>query len=295
MADRVMHSLTWTGTLHATSSVAHGGETRATTTLLRRERILRDGVLLNVPIVSGNSWRGRLRRMAEEQLREVVKYEGQLTLAAAHTLRAGGSLAKSSTALTGARLQSVRELVPPLAVFGGAVGRTIEGSLQVGKLVPHLEETSHLTGVEGPSMFSAVQLETYTRIDEADRPGTASLVEATPTPLLPDGSPDQAAIDALPDSVPGAMAWRLETLPAGTSFSGWLRLEHVSPRNLAFFLDLLDRFSTAGHIGGRSSTGHGQVASDLRPTTTPPAGLPDWRAELHERRDDVLDAIALLG
>lgn len=290
-----MHSLTWTGTLHATSSIAHGGETRATTTLLRRERILRDGVLLNVPIVSGNSWRGRLRRMAEEQLREVIKYEGQLTLAAAHTLRAGGSLAKSSTALTGARLQAVRDLIPPLAIFGGAVGRTIEGSLQVGKLVPHLDETSHLTGVEGPSMFSTVQLETYTRIDEADRPGTAALIDAAPAPLLPDGSPDHAAIDKLPDSVPGAMAWRLETLPAGTAFSGWLRLEHASPRNLAFFLDLLDRFASSGHIGGRSGTGHGQITSDLHPTTALPAGLPDWKAELHDRRDEVLDAIALLG
>lgn len=290
-----MHSITWTGHLHATSSIAHGGETRGTTTLLRRERILRDGDLLSVPVVSGNSWRGRLRRMAEEQLRDVIRYEGALTLAAAHTLRAGGSLAKGSTALTGARLQRMRELVPPLAIFGGAVGRTIEGSLQVGKLVPHLDETSHLTGAPGPSMFSTVQLETYTRVDEGERPGTAALVETSQTPLLSDGSIDVPALDTLPDSTPGALAWRLETLPAGTTFSTWLRLEHATPLTLAFFVDLLERFATTGHIGGRAGTGHGRVTSDLHPTSQVPSDLPDWRQELHARREEVLSAIGLLG
>lgn len=294
-----MHSITWTGQLHALSSIAHGGETRGTVTLLRRERILRDGQPISVPIVSGNSWRGRLRRLAEEQLREAIGYEGELSLAAAHALRAGGSLAKGSTALTGARLRTVRQLVPPLAIFGGAVGRTIEGALQVGKLIPHIAETSHLTGDEqAPSVFSLVQLETYTRLDEGDRPGTSTLMHTQDLKLLDDGTVDLTLLDMRdeePSEVPGSFVWRIETLPAGTVFDTWLRLEHVDELTLAFFVDLLDRFAQHGHIGGRAASGHGRVRSDLRPDAELPQTLPDWRSELAGRRDEVLAAIALLG
>ena len=294
-----MHSITWTGQLHALSSIAHGGETRGTATLLRRERILRDGAPISVPIVSGNSWRGRLRRMAEEQLREAVGYEGQLTLAAAHTLRAGGSLAKGSTALTGARLRAVRQLVPPLAIFGGAVGRTIEGALQIGKLIPHVAETAHLTGDDqAPSMFSLVQLETYTRLDEGDRLGTSTLMHTQGMELLEDGSVDLTLFDTtdeIASDVPGSFVWRIETLPAGTALDAWLRLEHVDDLTLAFFVDLLARFSEHGHLGGRAASGHGRVRCDLRPAPSLPAELPDWRSELAGRRDEVLAAIAMLG
>lgn len=294
-----MHSITWTGQLHALSSIAHGGETRGTATLLRRERILRDGEAISVPIVSGNSWRGRLRRMAEEQLREAIGYEGQLTLAAAHTLRAGGSLAKGTTALTGARLRAVRQLVPPLAIFGGAVGRTIEGALQVGKLVPHVAETSHLTGNDqAPSMFSLLQLETYTRLDEGDRLGTSALMHTQGVQLLEDGSVDLSLFevsDEAASDVPGSFVWRIETLPAGTVFDTWLRLEHVDELTLSFFVDLLERFAERGHIGGRAASGHGRVRSDLHPDAALPADLPDWRSELASRREEVLAAIAMLG
>jgi len=144
-----MQTVTWTGTLTATSSIAHGGETRGTITLLRRELVsLPEGSLVHVPIVSGNTLRGRLRRVGEELLRDAVGYDGQLHPAAAHALRGGGSLAKTShEPLSGNRLQRLRELVPQIGVFGGAGGGTIiNGALDVGKVVPHLSETVHITG-----------------------------------------------------------------------------------------------------------------------------------------------------
>lgn len=88
-------TITWSGTLTALSSIAHGGETRGTITLLRRELVAspeRDG-LLSLPIISGNTFRGRLRRLGEELLRDELRYEGLLTPAAAHALRGGGALA----------------------------------------------------------------------------------------------------------------------------------------------------------------------------------------------------------
>lgn len=293
-------SASWSGTLTALSSIAHGGQTRGTITLLRREQILLAGHLIHVPIVSGNSWRGRLRRIGEELTREVLHYEGQLSLAAAHALRGGGSLVKTSgEPLSGSRLRHARALLPQLAVFGGAVGRTIDGALQVGKLIPHIAETEHLTGYPGPPGLGATQLESYTRVDDSTTADTATLT--TITPLTSDGLVDEHALTTLEEQPglagAGSIVYRVETFPAGTTFSTWLRLERVNPIALAFFTDVLAEFDSRGRIGGRVAIGHGQVRPSWKITTRPeklPA-LPDWRAHLLEHRREVLDVIQALG
>ena len=87
-------TLTWSGTLTAVSSIAHGGENRGTITLLRREvMVTSEGLLLHVPVISGNTLRGRLRRIGEELLRDALDYEGLLPAAVAHVLRGGGAVA----------------------------------------------------------------------------------------------------------------------------------------------------------------------------------------------------------
>ena len=295
-------SVMWTGQLTALSSIAHGGEHKGTVTTIRRERILRNGEPIYVPIISGNGIRGRLRRTAEELYREVVDYEGQIDAGAAHVLRSGGSLVKraSTTALTGARLRTARELVPPLAIFGGVVGRSIEGALQVGKAVPHLAETAHLTGHPGPSMFSALQLETYTRAPRAGAPALEAL-DATSMPMTSAGDVDRDALLELSagdprDDLDGQMVFRVETLPAGTTLSTWLRLAHVTDLHLAFFVDVLAAFAAHARIGGRAALGHGLVDVDLTPDLDLDLNdLPDWREPLRDRRDEVMAALALLG
>ena len=293
-------SVLWTGQLTALSSIAHGGEHRGTVTTIRRERILRHGEPSYVPILSGNGIRGRLRRTAEELYRETVGYEGQIDAGAAHVLRSGGSLVKraSTTALTGSRLRTARELVPPLAIFGGVVGRSVEGALQVGKAVPHLAETAHLTGQPGPSMFTLLQLETYTRAPRAGAPALEAL-DTTSMPMTTTGDVDRDALAELNatdprDDLDGQMVFRLETLPAGTVMSTWLRLAHVSDLHLAFFVDVLAAFTAHARIGGRAAMGHGLVDVDLVPDIDL-TGLPDWRAPLRERRAEVMAALALLG
>jgi hypothetical protein len=128
-------TVTWTGTITAVSSLTHGGETRGTITLLRRERIRQPGGdAVYVPLISGNSFRGVLRRIGEDLLREVLGYDGQIPLAAAHALRGGGALARTAAEpLSGQRLRQLRDLVPQLGVFGCAGGgRIIDGCAQIG-------------------------------------------------------------------------------------------------------------------------------------------------------------------
>ncbi len=286
----------WDGTLTAMSSISHASDTRGTITLLRRELIVQPGgQLVHVPIVSGNTLRGRLRRVGEELVRDALGYEGRLQPAAAHALRGGGSLAKTShEPLSGSRLALLRELVPQIGVFGAAGGGTIiDGALAVGKVVPHVVETNHITGAGATvSAFSATQIEAYTRQDDA---GSHDFTAVAPTADLlfgADGDPQPAPKPEASQQ----MRFNVETFPVGTVFSTWLRLHRPSPLELAFFLDVLDTFTRDARLGGRVAIGHGQVRVNLSPDPAPPAvGLPDWRATTAARANEALDALAGLA
>lgn len=293
-----LHNITWQAGMTALSSISHGGETRGTITLLRREQIMREGQPMHVPVISGNAWRGRLRRTAEELFRDAIGYDDvdDLPLSAVHTLRTGGSLAKTTgQPLTGSRLRTARDLIPPLALFGAATGgRTVEGALQVGKIMPITVETAHLTGTDttAPDVFTATQLETYTRQDESTSPALASL--PTAPPLDPTtGAVDMSALEA--NSTDSTFTlFRVETFPAGMRFTSWLRAHHLTDEQLSFLRDLLHRFGQHASIGGRSAIGHGLMRIDLHPEPEIPQDLPDWRERLLANREDVLAAIRLL-
>lgn len=294
-------TITWAGSLTATSSIAHGGETRGTITLLRRELLaLPDGRLVYIPIISGNTLRGRLRRLGEELLRDVLGYEGQLQPAAAHALRGGGSLAKTShDPLSGSRLQTLRNLVPQIAVFGAAGGGTIiDGALDVGKVVPQVAETNHITGATASvSAFTATQLEAYTRQDDAGGHDFAGVLSDAVSTTTPAGAVLRFDDTGRPDPVAGGgsnqMLFNIETFPAGTVFTSWMRLRRPSDLELAFFTDVLRSFTDDGRLGGRINIGHGQVRVDLTPSSTPAAAAPaaDWRAFVQEHRADILTAL----
>jgi hypothetical protein len=293
-------TITWSGTITAVSSVAHGGETRGTITLLRRELILLPGgQVVHVPLISGNSFRGVLRRIGEEMLRDVLGYEGRLPLSAAHALRGGGALAKvSGEPFSGQRLQRLRSLVPHVGVFGCAGGgRIIDGCLQVGKVMPHVAECAHLFPVppSAPTAFAATQVETYVRQDDATGHDFAGVV--APVPTTEAGLPDLDSLLAPepPDADTMLMMYRIETFPAGTVFSTWLRLTRATALEVAFFADVLARFQCDGRLGGRAAIGHGRIRAELVPVPVPVAGppqpLPDWRAFLAARRDEATEAL----
>jgi hypothetical protein len=291
-------TLTWSGTITASSSVAHGGETRGTITLLRRELVVQpDGNAVYVPLISGNSFRGVLRRIGEEMLRDVLGYEGELSLPAAHALRGGGALARTAAEpLSGARLQRLRALVPHVGVFGCAGGgRIIDGCLQVGKVLPEVAELAHLLppGPPGPSAARATQLETYVRRDDTSAHQFAGVI--APVPVGADGQPDTSRVPPAGPDTTLLMMYRIETFPAGTTFHTWARLIRATPLEASFFTDVLTAFGQSGHLGGRTGIGHGLIKSCLQPAAGPPPGaLADWRAVVTGHRDAALAALQAL-
>lgn len=261
-----MTNLTWTGTATAVSSISHGSETRGLTTMMRRESIIgADGELITVPLISGNAFRGRLRRVGEEMMASTLKYRGRLTVAAAAALRSGGALTKASAdPISGQNLQRLRSLVPLISVFGCAgAGRLIEGCLQVGKLMPIATETQALLGRTASLSFrDLIQVETYSHVDDADRAED------------PTGAP---------------MQFRVETFRAGTQLDVWINLADPTDNELSFFGELLDRFASSATIAGRSGIGHGRLRLDITPSREIPSV--DWREQIEPHADEAIELL----
>ena len=135
----------------AQSSIVHREDYSAVGTdnfaLFRREKIITPtGEVMQVPIVSGSSFRGILRRIGESLTAGVLDYEDTaLPIPAAHLLTNGGRLAKSARPLTDEEERRLKTLLPQIAVFGGAAsGRIMSGLLTVGKVLPEIVELAHI-------------------------------------------------------------------------------------------------------------------------------------------------------
>ena len=128
---------------------------------------------------------------------------------------------------------------------------------------------------------------------EQDEAGSASTSSLLPdggdgrVPLEVDGAPDLDALEARSSFA----TFRIETFPAGMRFATWLRAAHMTGEQLAFLDEVLQTFAENGRIGGRTGIGHGMLTLDLRTKTVLPQHLPDWRAPLLERREEVLEVL----
>lgn len=282
-----LSSIAWEIDVLAESSIVHRedytSEGTDNFTLFRREKVLTpDGEMVQVPIISGSSFRGVLRRIGEALTAAVLNYERALPIPAAHLLTNGGRLAKSARPLTDEQERHLKALLPQIAVFGGAAGgRILSGLLTVGKVLPEVAELVHLLprpphGVPQPATFSLTQ-ESFSHLaDHRPTAGSAPVtdMDETSSPLGQFG---------------------VETLPAGTRLQTYVRLTNATDTQVAFLADVLSTFAQRGHLGGRIAAGHGQIRAELHPTVNRgqlPGPSVDWAAELTAQRDEALAALA---
>lgn len=276
-------SMHWDLTITALSPISHKEEVVGTTTMLRREKVfLPDGRLTEVPVISGNSLRGVLRRLGEELLREVLGYEGQLPLRVAHALRNGGSLSKTDVeGISGRRLARLRDLVPHVGVFGCAAGaRTIGGAIRVGKVRPVCQETRHL--LDGlaevgdlPSVFKQVCLESYSHFADGEELSHEE-----------------------PEGYGPLMRYEVEAFATGVQLRSWVRLEHAYPGEVAFLTDVLAEFARRGHLGARSGTGFGQIRAEVSEPIPITGHIPEpipWREATASRRTEAMEVLQWIG
>ncbi|MGB8402551.1 MAG: RAMP superfamily CRISPR-associated protein [Mycobacterium sp.] len=278
----------WEIDIVARSSIVHRDSYSpigtSTGSVFRTEQVsTADGEIQPIPIVSGSSFRGVLRRVGEQLTAEVLNYEDVgLPIPAAHLLTNGGRLAKSAAPFTDEHERHLKSLIPQIAVFGGsASGRIMEGLLKVGKVLPVVAELVHI--LERPPTTAL--------------PSYGSLITSEAFSHLPDHRP-HGAQPPYPDNDETTSPlgrFTVETLPAGTRLETYARMKNATGYQVAFMRDVLEAFADSGHLGGRSAAGHGAVSAAIKPKATRgqlPTKRVDWRAELARNRDE---AIAVLS
>ena len=166
------------GTLTALSPVFHGGnEKTGSTVLLNRLKFIVDDKPIDVPIISGNGVRGRLRRLLTRDFLEKVGYQMDLSQKSYqklyHTLFAGGVLTSAEEESTSGTIDlslksKLIKYVLPLRMFGASYSnQMIEGRILVGHMLPICKELREYTGIESDiSFYQLITRAFQTRRDE---------------------------------------------------------------------------------------------------------------------------------
>jgi len=242
------------GVLTALSPVFHGGfEKTGSVVLLNRIKFLVNDRTEDVPIVSGNQVRGRLRRLLVEDFLNLAEYEMDLTQKKHqklyHTLFAGGILASVEEEESGVIDLSLKNKIVsyilPLRLFGCSyANQMIEGRLLIGHLLPVCKELKDYTGIE--SSLSFYQLITRTFQTRRDDLGERSREE------------DEQAVQ---------MMVEYECFAPGTKFYHEIVLETTDKSkeiDLSTLFRAISLWKKAPYIGGKSSIGFGKLKIDYK-------------------------------
>jgi CRISPR type IV-associated protein Csf2 len=276
------------GTVTALSSICHGGETKSTTQVLRREKVVTlDGSVVSIPIYSGNALRGILRDCG---MRFMLRCLGNppMSVGALHFLFSGGSLTgkpmagekgakRLGTSTSSVPIGDARDLmkvIPLVGIFGGACGSMImEGKLQVGKAVPICREAERLIPAKFlPSstltIWEYLQTESYTRRDDSKREEMRQLLGKEDRLLLDSAHTKarQQTVTEQPDQDVGQhqqMRYHVQTFAAGTRFYWWLSLRGATELEFEAMASCLVEFLQYPTIGGKGAAGHGQIEIKL--------------------------------
>jgi hypothetical protein len=263
------------GVVTALSSITHnGGERNGTVTQLRREKFVQpNGKVERVPVISGNSIRGILRDKGMFSMLKMLGYgineeNGKvngLSLQAFYFLFSGGSLVSTGdSGLDIKYFREMRDLIPLIGLFGGAAGNAImPGKMKIGKLIPICKETSHLVPEKFQpetveSIWEYCQTEMFTRRDDEKNDKVRLMIAGKQLSENGEALPEEKK-----SGTPQQMMYNVETIAAGTQFFWRIVLEDVTDVEFEAFLSTLIEFSKAPNIGGKSGTGHGEIAIKL--------------------------------
>jgi CRISPR type IV-associated protein Csf2 len=264
-----MHTYIFEGTMTALTSISHIGDTHGINAKLRREKIVQpDGAVEEVPIISGNSLRGILRDRGMFHMLKCLGYgvnekTGEingLSLAAFYFLFSGGALEKvGSRGLDIDEARRWRDLIPLVALFGGAMGNQImPGKAKIGKAIPICQETAHLlperfvVGDGVQSIWEMCQEEAYTRRDDEKNENLRQLIAPEVRGLLEAKAADQREKAKTGDDVAGdtgqkqQMRYYVETLAAGTRLFWDITMDDVTPLEFDNWMEINPRIALTG-------------------------------------------------
>jgi hypothetical protein len=269
------------GVLTALSPVYHGGnEKTGNVVLLNRLRFIVDGKPVDVPVISGNQIRGRLRRLLARDFLKLAGYGLDLSQKRHqklyHTLFAGGVLTEVEEGESGVvdldlKARLVKYVVP-IRLFGASYRNQIaEGRVLVGFALPICRELQEFLGVQsGVSFYQLITRAFQTRRDELRVGGGG-------------GDDEDETVQ---------MIVEYEVFAPGTQFFHELVLE-TEEEGLALDLSALYRavklWQETPYIGGKSSAGFGKLKIEYQW----PSGVSDsaYLDYVEEHRDEIRKAL----
>lgn len=220
----------------------HSEERTGFSTKFRRISFRVGDEYIPVPVLSGNSIRGVLRRLGASHLLDKVGLApADLSDAAYYVLFSGGILLKGEkTAAIPEFKAGLRTHNPFLSLFGSAVRQEmLMGKLRVGMAIPICQETADYTGQPSTvSFFDLLQEVSYTRRDDREEKSAETL----------------AAEDK------HQMRYVVEVLAAGSELAHSFSLRRVNELETSCFYTLLRLFAERPYLGGMSNIGHGYVS-----------------------------------
>lgn len=278
-----MRTVEYSGVVTALSSIFHGGgQSFGINSKLRREKFVQtDGTVEEVPVISGNGIRGILRDRGMYHMCQSLGYgndneDGRpqgLSLPAFYFLFSGGSLTKTTgRGLDVDKARELRELIPLVGIFGGAMGNQIlPGKLKVDKMIPICAETVHLlpesctSGYNPDSIWEYLQEEMYTRKDDEKNENVRGLIDGEVRRLLELEAKSKRDAKSQPvvqnnTGENQQMMYYTETFAAGCRFYWSVVLDNVTDIEFDAFAVCLAEFARQPYIGAKSNVGLGKVA-----------------------------------
>jgi len=259
------------GTITALTPIFHGGDEKTgSTPVLRTIMVYVDGVgEVPIPYISGNGIRGKLRRLSIKDFLDMLEYE--ITNTKLHHALFSGGVLESTSDTTGAIdlafRKKVRELMPPVAIFGCALGnQMIQGYLIVEHMWPICEE------------YKAYLPEEYQKDPRAERPIRTFTDQSFITrrdDLREEREEGEQAVQMKVD---------YECFVPGTKFYHRFVLQLPDQLQLSCFGRVLDLFEAMPYVGGRSSSGDGKVVLNYK--NKPDASL--YLEFVQEKKDEIV-------
>lgn len=291
--------------LEAERPIAHHEGTIGNMSMAMRRKVRFDGGWANVPIVTADTMRHKMREAAAYALLQAAGLLGEQRLgeAALRLLFSGGMVTGRGESST-IKLDQYRELcelIPSMALFGGcADNRVIPGRLTVEDAMLVCDETiryvptwardtvNDLCGMD--SCRSHVEEVQRVRMDPTLNPQRRKLLssdaEAAVVARLAASEADSAGDLAVRESKSSMMPRSMECVAQGSMFSWACEAIINDDLELDTFHVALGAFLANAWVGGKRGTGHGK----LRPVKA---------HQVHVRAvsapSDVLDTTALAG
>ena len=226
------------------SPLMHFGDERMGTMQIQRTMKFNvEGEYLEVPVYSGNAFRGQLRRISmRDYLERIGVAQEGISAKLYYLLFTGGTLTSGSRYTEIGDKRTMREKCPPLALFGTAFKDQIpEGKMKIGIFKPICKELTDYTGIETDKSFYDMLGDTfYTRRDD---------LKSKDFNITDNDKYDNAT----------QMKYEMQGLSAGTELISRIIIENSNELEESCLKSILEKFKEVPFIGGKSAIGHGEV------------------------------------